>query len=355
MRTFIANLLLIKLTLVSFFIHATPLNVEVVYAKQQASNLELELSGNVRALNDAQLTSLESGIVRSVNVEAGDQVNLGQVLIELDDSLAMIELEQAKAVYQSALVTYQEDLRLYNEIIELTKKEVIAKTQLAQRKANLANSEALRAQAKAKLHLQQEIVKRHTLRAPFAGTIAKRDVDVGEWISQQSQVLQLVSDDSLRIFVDIPQEYFSEVKYNNNIDVLVTPDTAPNTVIKLALSQFINVSNPISRTFMARIDLPKNTEMVSGMSAKVRLILPRNNASQVTLPKSTLKRHPDGSYSVYAVENNKIKRYGINLLRTKFDQVIVQGVPENTAVISSGNELLIEGTSVSIDNNKGAN
>lgn len=354
MRKFISSLLFVKLFFVSSTLLAASLEVEVVKAQQQASNFELQLSGNVKAKNDAQLTSLESGVVREIKVDAGDTVSVGQVLIVLDDSLAVIELEQAKALYQSAQVTYQEDLRLYNEIIDLTKQQVVAKTQLAQRKASLANSKALRAQAKAKVRLQQEIVERHTLRAPFSGIIAARDVDVGEWVSQQSNVLQLVSDEALRVFVDIPQEYFNQINSNNNVDVLVIPDSSPDQPINLSVSRFIGVSNQVSRTFVARIDLPNDTAMVPGMSAKVKLILPHANVSQATLPKSALKRHPDGSYSVYAVENKKVKRFSVNLLRTSFNQVIVQGVPHDTAVIISGNDLLIDGTSVNVKNNQGA-
>ena len=353
MHTFIVKVLFLTIALASFSLSAAIKNVETVVARQEISNLKIELSGTVQALNDAQLTSLESGVVRIINVDEGDNVKKGQTLIELDDSLATIKLDQAKAVFQAAQVQYKEDLRLLNEISELTKQEVVAKTLLAERQSNLANSQALLSQAEATVRLQEEVVSRHKLLAPFAGTIAKRNIDIGEWISQQSQVLQLVSDNSLRLFVDIPQEYYQGIKSNESIQVLVTPDTASPKVLNLVLTQYTNVSNPISRTFRARIDLPQNTELVSGMSAKVQVIIPRPHASQVNLPKSALKRHPDNSYSVYAVEEQKAKRIGVTLIKTSLDTVLVQGVPDKANIIVSGNELLTEGTEVKVVTSEG--
>jgi RND family efflux transporter MFP subunit len=313
-------------------------------------NVELSFSGNVKALNDAQLAIQESGIVNAIHVEAGDSVNTGQVLIELDDSLAVIELTQAKAQAASANIKYQEDLRLYNEIVGLAKREVVAKTMLAQRKSNVANSQAMLNQVKGSVKRQQAVVSRHKLLAPFAGTIAVRNVDLGEWVSPQSQVLELVSERSLRIFVEIPQEHFDDIKNADSIIARVTSDFSVDTVMALSLSQFNRVSDPSSRTFQGRIDLPENTQFVSGMSAKVTLVLPTHSASQVSLPKGTLKRHPDGSYSVYSVVDNVVKRIGVRLQSSSFDKVLVQGVPDNAAIITSGNDLLIENMPVSIVN-----
>lgn len=353
MHTFIVKVLFLTITLSSYNLNAAVQDVETVIATKEVNNLNIELSGTVQALNDAQLTSLESGVVKSINVDEGDSIKKGQTLMELDDSLAKIQLDQAKAVYQAAQVQYKEDLRLLNEISELTKQEVVAKTLLAERQSNLANSQALLSQAKATVRLQEEIVSRHKLLAPFAGTIAKRNIDIGEWVSQQSQVLQLVSDNSLRLFVDIPQEYYQGIKSHDSIQALVVPDTTSDQTLNLVLTQYTNVSNPISRTFRARIDLPSSTELVSGMSANVQVIIPRPQASQVHLPKSALKRHPDNSYSVYAVEQQKAKRIGVKLLKTSLDTVLVQGVPDKANIIVSGSELLTEGTEVKVVTSEG--
>ncbi|MGJ8680183.1 efflux RND transporter periplasmic adaptor subunit [Paraglaciecola sp.] len=334
---------------------ANTLAVDVVIANEKAGKLEIELSGSVSALNDAKLTSLESGVVKTINFEAGDKVIKGQELIKLDDTLALIQLEQANAAKLTANVAYQEDLRLFEEIVRLAKQKVVAKTLLAERKANAANSKAKLSEASAKVKLQQEIVNRHIIIAPFTGIIANRNIDLGEWVNSQSRVLQLVSDNVLRIFIDIPQEYFKDIQNTSDIKVLVTPDTAPTESMALTINRYIQVSNPISRTFKAQIDLPTNSHLVSGMSARVRLLMPMENTTQVNLPKTSLKKHPDGSYSVYSVNNGKVKRLPITLLNSSFNTVTVEGVMDGTAVIVSGNDLLIEGQTVTTKTVEGVN
>lgn len=338
---------------VYFSASAETVDVQVVYSKQEAHNQELVLTGNITALNDAMLASLESGVVKSISVDVGDHVVQGQALMTLDSSLAEIELSQAQAALASAEITYQESLRLYHEITELAKNKVIAKTLLAERKSTVAHSKAMREQAMATVTHAQEVVKRHTLIAPFAGIIAQRTVDIGEWVSPQNTVLQLVSDSNLRIFIDIPQQYFNTVAQSNTIKAIISPDAQKQQSLQLPLTTYTSVSNPVSRTFSARIDLPNKQQLISGMSAKVRLLLPNENQTQVQLPKSALKRHPDGSYSVYTVVENRIERVAIVLLNNGLDHVSVQGVGDNVAVIVSGNELLIEGSTVSITKAQG--
>ncbi|MCG7532302.1 efflux RND transporter periplasmic adaptor subunit [Psychrobium sp. MM17-31] len=354
MRALIINTLLLAFACSSFIAVAKSTEVEVIYAKLQAKSLEITLSGNVQAQNDAQLATQESGVVQSILVDAGDNVTKGQVLLTLDDSLAVIELAQSQAEANSAAIKYKEDQRLYNEIVGLAKKEVVAKTLLAERKSNVANSKALLTQAQAKVKRQQAVVERHQLRAPFDGTIAARNVDLGEWVSPQTRVLQLVSAQSLRVFVDIPQEHFHAIQASDVVPAVVTPDFVSNEVMNLELSQVNGVSDQASRTFQGRIDLPADSPLVSGMSAKVSLMLPSQQSAQVNLPKAALKRHPDGSYSVYSVINNAVKRLSVRLISSNFDKVLVQGVPDNAAIITSGSELLADDMPVTVVSNKGA-
>jgi RND family efflux transporter MFP subunit len=338
--------LVLLTTLLSFSVTSYANDVKVIYPHQKSVNQKLVLTGTVMAEQDADLASLEEGLVETLLVDAGDHVTKGQMLLTLDNTLATIQLEQAQAIQLSAKIQYQEAQRLYDEIVKLAKKQVVAKTLSAERKANRANSQALLARATAELALQQEIVNRHILTAPFSGIIAERAVDVGEWVSQQSQLLQLVSDNDLRLLIDIPQEYILIIQNPKNSNVTVISDIDPSETYQLTLSQLVAVSNPVSRTVQARIDLPQKSTFIPGMSARVTFLLPQQGARQVLLPKSALKRHPDGSYSVFSVIDNKVKRHSIKVLQHLGEQVSVSGVPENAAIIVSGNELLTEGSSV---------
>ncbi|GAA0813170.1 efflux RND transporter periplasmic adaptor subunit [Colwellia sp. D2M02] len=339
------SLMLLSFLTLTLTLPSYAITVDVIYPKQQTVNKKLLLTGTVVAQQDANLASREAGLIATILVEAGDHVSQGQVLLTLDNTLAKIQLEQAQAVQLSAKVQYQEAQRLHEEVIELAKKQVVTNTLLAERKANRANSQALLAKATAELALQQEIVNRHILTAPFDGIIAKRTVDIGEWVGQQTSLFQLVSDQNLRLIVDIPQEYVATLQRQKAPMAAVSSDLDIQQTHRLALSKIVAISSELSRTVQARIDLPQHSHFIPGTSARAEILLPQQTMHMV-VPKAALKRHPDGSYSVFSATENKIKRYSIKVLEHLNQQVSVLGIPKGSAIIVSGNELLTEGTPV---------
>ncbi|MDP2561369.1 efflux RND transporter periplasmic adaptor subunit [Psychrobium sp. 1_MG-2023] len=355
MRSIVSSFIILMCLSVHSTVVAATTQVKVIYPEQQPMAKALELSGTISAAQDAHLATLEQGVVKTLLVEAGDQVRQGQLLLTLDNKLARIRLAQSQASLQSAKVQTQESQRLYAETVELAKKEVIANTALAERKASLANQQALLAEAEAELALQQEILSRHQLKAPFAGIIAQRNVDVGEWVSPQANILQLVSNESLRLIVDVPQEYVALMQREAELKVEVRSDINPNKIFSLVLSQVVAVSNDISRTVKARIDLPKNSLFMPGMSARARFSLNYQGQLPVSLPLSALKRHPDGSFSVFGVRGNTVLRQKVTVIERLTDSVVVQGLSSQMAVIVSGNELLTDGMTVDVVTEKGTN
>jgi RND family efflux transporter MFP subunit len=345
--------LLLPLLGLSYALQAEVTKVTVISPPEETHTQKLVLTGTVLAKQDANLSSLEQGLIKTILVEVGDHVTQGQTLLTLDNTLAKIELEQAQAIQLSAKIQYQEAQRLHKEVLELAQKQVVANTLSAERNANRANTKALLARATAEVALQQEVVNRHVLIAPFTGVIAQRNVDIGEWVNQQNGLLQLVSDSHLRLLVDIPQEHLHTLQGQRNINATVFSDIDKSLHYSLPLSQLVAVSDPLSRTVQGRIDLPKTNAFIPGMSARAEFLLPKKNAKQMLLPKSALKRHPDGSYSVYSVVDKKVKRHSIIILQHLGEQVSVSGVPTNAAIIISGNELLTEGTVVEVSSAMG--
>ncbi|TQV87586.1 efflux RND transporter periplasmic adaptor subunit [Aliikangiella coralliicola] len=350
---------------------AEPIQVEVFYPEQEIHKLSLELSGTVVAKQDAQLAPLEAGLVKNILVEAGDKVSAGQALLSLDDTLAKLRLAQAEANQISAQVQQQEAKRQYDEVVSLAKSKLVADSLLAERKASLASANAALSNSHAQVALQKEIVKRHTVTAPFDGVIAQRNVDLGEWISQQNQIFQLVSDKSLRLIVDLPQEHLKAISTSSDLMVLIIPDATPDQQYRLPLTNIVTVSEPVSRTLQVRIDLPEislpetnssesdlsenalpkneqpnNQVLIPGMSARARFDLSNKDDKLTWIPRSALKRHPDGGNSVFTVNTNKIKRHKISLIKSESDRIAVTGLPNEPAVVVSGTELLKDNQTV---------
>jgi RND family efflux transporter MFP subunit len=323
-----------------------PINVDVFYPNPIQSNINIILTGTVEAKQRAQLAPLEAGRVKQLEVEIGDIVTKGQTLLSLDSKLAELEVLAAKASLMAIQVNLNEANRQYQEVLLLSKQQLVAQTLISERAALLANSEAQLANSQATLSLRHELLNRHTLQAPFAGVIAQRNVDLGEWITQQTPILTLVAQDDLRLTISIPQQYYSRLAKQLNVSVKVVPDSVDAQSFSAVLNRLVPVSDPSTRTFMAQIDLPKETDLVAGMSARAQISLPNTSQKTFMLPRSAIKQHPDGGSSVFIVKNGMAKRIITSYVQMSGNLVEISDHPVDLPYIVTGVELLKDGTPV---------
>jgi len=322
--------------------------VDLYNAKVSNVNQSLLLTGTVEAKQNAGLASLQAGVVAELFVEVGDKVAKGQKLLALDAKLAELSLIQVKAQKSAAMAEKAEAERLYIEVINLSKQQLVAETLLGERLSRLEIAKSELGRVDAELIYQQEILARHTLYAPFAGIIAQRQVNVGEWVTQQSQVLTLVEQANMRLNLAIPQEYFIQLNNNANVDVVVTPDVIGAPLVNARLDRLVAVASNSSRTVTGLVELPNDFNWIAGMSAKANIKLPTNSESLVWLPKSAIKQHPDGGSSVFVVENSQAKRVLVKIVKTQDEQVAVSGAKADKPFVVSGVELLQSGDKVKV-------
>ncbi|MCO7224400.1 efflux RND transporter periplasmic adaptor subunit [Pleionea sp. CnH1-48] len=348
------RLLAISLILVTSIAFADDtVEVDIFYPKAGIHQQALQLTGSVEAEQDAGLASLQAGRVAELFVDAGDLVEKGQKLLTLDASLAELSLAEARAALEAAKVERSEAERLYEEVQVLSKRQVVAQTQISERRAQVARAKAELTRQEANVAIAAEVLRRHTLYAPFAGVIAKRSTDIGEWVSQQNEVFTLVKQSALRLKVAIPQQYFSILSKHSNIKINVQSNAVGSNVLNLSVSRLVPVFDQQSRTMSAYIKLPQSSAFAAGMSANAELFLPNQTEPLVWLPKSAIKQHPDGGNSVFAVVSGKAKRVFVNINEQRDDLVAVTQASANLAYVISGVELLRDGQKLKVNKVQG--
>ncbi|KGJ95562.1 efflux transporter, RND family, MFP subunit [Colwellia psychrerythraea] len=325
---------------------AKTVDVDVTLPKASQSQNVLVLTGTVEAEQHAQLAPLQSGVVEALFVEAGDKVNKGQKLLTLDAKLAELSLKQFKASVAAAKLEKLEAERLYQEMVSLSQKQLVAETLKAERQSAVEIAIAEYNRVSALLAEQKEIVDRHTLYAPFFGVVAKRNINLGEWVTPQMSVFTLVEQDKLRLNIAIPQEYFAQLHDKEDISVNVVPDFVQNKAIEAKLDRLVAVALGNSRTLTGLVNLPEGSSLVAGMSARAEIQLPANGQHIVWLPKTAIKQHPDGGKSVFTVDDNMAKRILIKVVEEQGALVAITGVSEAQSIIISGIELLKTGDKV---------
>lgn len=325
----------------------TPVTVVPVDARSGAA--PLQLSGSFTAKRRSMLSPAVAGQVAAVPVDVGDRVAAGDPVLRLDDTLAQLTLERLTAAQREAQATLDDARRLAREADALVGSGNVSTSVAATRRAQAQAAAAALASRQAEVAEQQEIVARHTLRAPYDGVIARRDIDAGAWAAPGTGVLELVDTRTLRLDVPVPQDRFAAIAADTPVTVrapALGSQPRPATV-----ETTVPVSDPAARTLLVRL-LVDNTDgrLVPGMSATASFALP-GAAGVVQVPRDALIRRPDGSVGVWIVEPAddglvaRVRRVDVG--RTQGDAVEIRdGLAADDRVIVRGNETLTDGQAV---------
>lgn len=325
-----------------------PVTVAVVESAR-ASDV-LRLTGTVTSERAASLSPRVSGLVKRVRVDAGDRVDAGKTLIDLDATMARLALDRSVAAVAEARAELVEKQRLYDEAKEMFERALIPRTRVhaaeADRRVAAAKVERLLAEQKE----QQEVVRRHTLVAPFAGVISRRLTDPGEWVETGTAVMELVDMRRLRIDVQVPQERYRLIREELRVKVEIDPLVGQTFDGKVVAR--VPVNDPDARTFLVRVAVTNGDKiLMPGMSAQVVFPL-QGEGKTVRVPRDAILRKPDGSVSVWvagAGDTPTVSERQVELgssLRRWVD--VREGLESGVRVVVRGNETLREGQQVRV-------
>ncbi len=328
--------------------NASPVTVAVV--EQARSDEEMRLTGTVTSERTASLSPRVSGLVSRVRVDAGDRVSKGKALVDLDATLAKLALERTAAAVEEAQAQLSEQDRLYEEAREMFARGLVPETFMhaaaAERRVAAARVNRLAAEQKE----QRELVRRHTLVAPFTGVVSSRYTDPGEWVETGSPVLDLVDMRRLRIDVQAPQERYEQISVGTPVKVAL--DALVGEALDGKVVARVPVNDPDARTFLVRVSLTGDSKLMTpGMSAQVVFPL-GGRATVVKVPRDAVVRKPNGSASVWIVNDGDVTTVSerqVDLGRSLRDWVDVRsGLEPGVRVVVRGNETLREGQQVRI-------
>ena len=321
----------------------TPQTVSAAKAESSDWQPTIDAVGSLRAVRGADLSLEVPGVVEEILFQSGDEVQAGQILLRLRAEDEIAKLQSLEATAQLAQITYDRDVQLF-------KARAISQAVVDNDEANLRNFKAQVAQQKA-------IVDKKTLRAPFAGRLGLRQVDLGQFLSAGTVIATLQSLDP--IFVDflLPQQAVAQLAVGAKVEAKV--DAFPDRVFTGKITAINPKIETASRNIQVRATLPNaDQKLLPGMFATVQL---ETGAAQrlITLPQTAVSYNPYGSL-VYLVDKGKgadgkpqlsARQVFVTTGATRGDQVaILKGVAEGDMVVTSGQIKLRNGVPVVVDN-----
>ncbi len=324
--------------------------VAVIVPKQIVITEELTLTGTITAERRARLSPRVDGLVKRLRVDAGDRVKAGQALIELDADLARHALQAAEAELAQAQARLAEAERLVTEARRLVGERHLPQTELERRESELQLARAARQAAQAAREQQAELVSRHVLPAPFAGVVANRYTDVGEWVTRGTEVIDLVATDRLRLDVQAPQEYFAQIAEDSPVKIRAHART--DRTLTGRISALVPIGSQDARTFLVRILIedPKH-RLLPGASATAEIDL-HGSTPAFAVPRDALLRYPDGTHSLYVVVEEGgqlvVRERRVRIGRGAQQVEVLEGLNAGERVVIRGNETLRDGQPVEI-------
>jgi len=300
--------------------------------------------GTLRAVKGADLSLEVAGVVDQIAFSSGDDVVAGVLLLKLrsDDDLAKLQSLQATAELNE--ITFERDQKQL-------KLQAVSQATIDTDAANLKN-------AKAQVAQQQAILDKKTLRAPFAGHLGIRAVDLGQYLGAGTVIVTLQALDPIFMDFFVPQQAVDQVKIGEQIAVKV--DAYKDQTFAGEISAINPKVDASSRNVQVRATL-KNADhrLLPGMYATVEIPTgaPEN---LITLPQTAISFSPYGD-TVYIVDDKGAGADGkpqlvarqsfITTGATRGDQVaVLKGIGEGDLIVTSGQLKLHNGSSVLIDN-----
>ena len=361
------------------------------------------LTGTVVPARQADLASVESGTIRSVNVQIGDRVRAGQLLVQIDDATLQAQLAQdnaslveararlrqtqatnagtalttnasldsAQVAFNAADANLQRDEQLFHQgyISQASLDQAhsqyasaesdLRTAQVAAQNASLSSHDTSAAQAdvasmvaavsqgEAAVQAVQTQIAQAAVTAPFDGIVTQRNVDPGSLASPGTQLVQVSELDPAFVDVGVPDEDLQYVRTGSRAAIAI--DAVPGKTWRGQVQNLNAAAGQGTLTYLARIALPNSDlALKAGMVADVTFVAARH-AHALIVPRGAVLSTDNGT-AVYVVQDGKAKLRQVSvLLETQTDaQVTGSGIQAGTVVITERPDALSDGSPVKI-------
>lgn len=317
------------------------ISVTAVTAEQRQWQSRLPAIGTLKAYQGVDLTAEVLGTVKEVLFQSGEQVALGQPLLQLDSEVERAILTTAEAVRALARVEYERGQNLI-------KRQAISKSEFDRLNAELLKAEASVTQLKAELNKKRIL-------APFAGTIGIRRVDVGDYLSPGTAFAIL--QDLSKLYVDffLPEQAVPQLAIGQRVRLSVA--AYPGEFFEGEIAALNPKVEESTRNLQVRAMLPNpERKLLPGMFANLEVLLPGEKA-QVVVPETAITYTLYGN-SVYVVGEKQdeqgqtqlqVERRFVETGERRDAQVLIlKGLQAGERVVTSGQLKLDNGAHVKV-------
>lgn len=312
-------------------------NVEVMEVRPAPFTHYIRVVGTVEAQRDVRVSAEEGGVVESIGAARGALVRRGEALIRLDAGVLAAQLEQAAsqaALAEEAWVRQQ----------QLWERDSIG-TEIAYLQAKY-NAQTARAQAR----VLSERMDRTVVRAPIAGILAERMVEVGAMVSPGTPVARILDADTIKVVGGVPERYAADIE--RGTEVVVGVNALGGREYSGTIDFVGSAVDAGNRTFEVEVVVPNpGLGIKPGMVVDVR-VARRAIEEALAVPRNTVMRREDG-YIVYVAKpvNGGWRAEARPVVpgASRGEMVVIrEGLEEGDRIVIVGQQRVAEGDALNV-------
>lgn len=323
---------------------SAPISVSTIKASNQEWPSVLTTTGSVRAVQGVNVTTEIAGLVSEVYFVPGDDVEAGDVLIQLNAADQLAALKSLEATAELARITLERDKAQYAI-------NAISKATVDTDEANLKNQLA-------QVDQQKAIIAKKTISAPFSGKLGISQVDQGQYLNPGDPVVTLQALDPIYVNFYVPEQQLLNIALGQTVNI--TTDSYPHRTFTGEITTINPIIDVSTRNVMIEATIENSDkELLPGMFARIEVITGAPKR-ELTLPQTAISYNPYGSIVYQVVEQEKTAQGTPKLIakqkfvitgETRGDQIqVLEGVQEGEQVVTSGQVKLKNNALITVNN-----
>lgn len=272
--------------------------------------------GRVEAVNQATVSAQTSGRIAELPFDVNDYVEAGDILMRFTDTEQKAALARAEATLQEATARLAESNQEFERFSKMIENNSVSQSRFDQSRANRDAARARLNAANSGVETAKEQLEYTVVRAPYAGIVSKRHVELGEMVSPGQPLISGLSLQQLRVNVDVPQSMFDSVRKIGRAFVLVDDER-----IAAQSMSFFPVADEAANTFRVRVNLPDGAAtLYPGMFIKVGFVV--GEMQRLLVPAEAIVRRSELS-GVYVMDGDDVALRQVRLGRKNGNSIEV--------------------------------
>lgn len=258
--------------------------VETIEARLKEIDITFSTAGTVRTAGHATLTSRIMGNVTRIGAKEGNRVEKGETLIEIESQDITAKVRQAQGALESAEAAFRNAEANYTRISELFARGSATRLELDGATMQLDSARGGVKQAEGTVREAQAMKEYARIRAPAAGVVTRRMVEVGDQAAPGRPLLEFEDRSRLQFETFVPESILPSLTVGREVSVRI--HALGDSLIPGRISEMEASADPVSHSAKIKIDLQGAKNALSGMYGKV--IIPTGTRRAVLIPQGAV-------------------------------------------------------------------